>query len=173
VAMTANAMQGDREKCLDAGMDGYVSKPIMVSEIAAAIQETPTSLPAKPVTPKGSIIDLEALVQISGGDRDFMQAILEKIVLKMEPTFEAMEGLVEDGQWKELKGLAHSLKSSSGYAGSRRLTSLLQQIETVAEEEPEEVRIQELIADAREMGWLVVQALRKEMQADGDNVQVF
>ncbi len=173
VAMTANAMQGDREKCLDAGMDGYVSKPIMVSEIAAAIQETPTSLPAKPVVPKGSVIDLEALVQISGGDRDFMQAILEKIVLKMEPTFEAMEGLVEDGQWKELKGLAHSLKSSSGYAGSRRLTSLLQQIETVAEEEPEEVRIQELIADAREMGWLVVQALRKEMQADGDNVQVF
>jgi len=38
IAMTANAMKGDREECLDAGMDGYVSKPIQVSKLAEAIE---------------------------------------------------------------------------------------------------------------------------------------
>ena len=41
VAMTANAMDGDRERCLEAGMNGYISKPIRVEELVAAILGTP------------------------------------------------------------------------------------------------------------------------------------
>jgi CheY-like chemotaxis protein len=39
IALTAQAMKGDREKCLDAGMDGYVSKPLRVAELFEVIQE--------------------------------------------------------------------------------------------------------------------------------------
>jgi CheY-like chemotaxis protein len=41
VAMTANAMQGDREQCLAAGMDDYLTKPIRVDELVRALQQTP------------------------------------------------------------------------------------------------------------------------------------
>ncbi|HEY3228789.1 MAG TPA: response regulator, partial [Roseiflexaceae bacterium] len=41
IAVTANAMQGDREQCLEAGMDDYISKPIRVEELVAALNQTP------------------------------------------------------------------------------------------------------------------------------------
>lgn len=45
VAMTANAMDGDRERCLDAGMDGYIAKPIRTDELVAALLDTPIAAP--------------------------------------------------------------------------------------------------------------------------------
>jgi CheY-like chemotaxis protein len=52
LAITAHAMAGDRERCLEAGMDGYVSKPINAQELAEALEALPTRVQA---THNGSV----------------------------------------------------------------------------------------------------------------------
>src|SRR5262249_62207555 len=53
IALTAQAMKGDREKCLDAGMDGYVSKPLRVAELFAVIQQVTGTRAPRPGAPPG------------------------------------------------------------------------------------------------------------------------
>ena len=76
VAMTANAMEGDRERCLDAGMDDYVTKPIRTGELVAALERSPAHRdaapaagPAEPAAPAAGAIDravFERLVATTG-----------------------------------------------------------------------------------------------------------
>ena len=156
------------KKCLDAGMDGYVSKPIKLSEITAAIQETSLESTGRSASVDTglSIIDLSELDEIAGGDRTFMNAILQKIVLKMEPSFDAMEELLSEGKWQELRAMAHSLKSSSGYAGSAQLTQVLQEIETQTSGTPQSGNISQLLQKARNIGRGVVLALQSELKQE-------
>lgn len=171
IAMTANAMQGDRERFLSAGMDGYVSKPILLKEVIKvlkAVQPKFLHVDGNGQLKKGKIaestdsfkfINLDNLRELSGGDPVFMTAILGKIVARMPNSLKELSDLLSKGEYEGLKRAAHSLKSSSGYAGCEDLKDRLQKIEFLAGSGNELQRIPNLLEEAREIGEEVIKEL--------------
>jgi PAS domain S-box-containing protein len=146
IAMTAHAMKGDRERCMDAGMDDYVSKPIEPRELQRAVERwSPTESAPGAETGRGSAVDeatlpvspacavdREALLNRVGGDEEVLREVV-RIFLEDTPLqLEAMGKALVDRDAPTLRRLAHTLKGSSGTAGAVALQSAALALETAA-----------------------------------------
>jgi two-component system sensor histidine kinase/response regulator len=123
IAMTAHALKGDRERCLESGMDEYVSKPIRERQLLAALRgvlgEEGPPLPADPaddlVTPATDVINWNAALRTCSGDhallRDIVQAFLEEHPQRMD---EIRKG-IDTPDFELLNRAAHTIKGSMRY----------------------------------------------------------
>jgi two-component system, sensor histidine kinase and response regulator len=137
IALTANALTGDRERCLAAGMDDYLSKPILESELARVVGRylpaAPPSVPPPAIEPNvASVLDpvvLDGLRELSGGTDDFIREVaalyLEDAPHRMREIREAAARSDADG----VAAAAHALKSSSGNLGADTVGTLCDEIE--------------------------------------------
>ena len=116
IAMTAHAMKGDRERCLTAGMDGYIAKPIRPEELHAGIKpffRRPD--PVKPPAPsEEECIDWPGAWANLEGDRDLMIELAHLFLGDLPQQMEAIRHAVENVQDHNLEHLAHRLKVSVG-----------------------------------------------------------
>ncbi len=160
IAMTANAMQGDRQMCLDAGMDDYISKPIRVAELVQALEkcqprrkgvngrmgcngvEEYWSTLHPPITPSPDLphpaIDakvLQAFRATAGeGAATFLVELIDCYLEESPKQLQAMEVAVAQGDAKALRQIAHMLKSSSASLGATTLASLCKELEDATTE---------------------------------------
>ena len=135
IAMTAEAMKGDRERCLESGMDGYVSKPINQQSLADAIQAWPaavlsaTAQPTWPKLPAGDPVDLPTPIA-AATDSDVIDLnVARKTVSNDEPMLRELAALVNEQCPQLLSDIRHALKTMDSQLLQRSSHTLRSSVE--------------------------------------------
>ncbi len=134
VALTANAFQQDRDACLEAGMDAYLSKPFSEADLTATVSRWLTPRPT-PAAAMREPLDPTALDALKQKRAEFVARIVRAYLKHSPAMVEKLEDAVKDGDCAALKLASHSLKSSSSNVAATDLSDLCRQVEELARKE--------------------------------------
>ena len=140
VALTANTLQGDEQRCRDAGMDGFLAKPYTLAQLqgtlsgwlATALVATETAPPAAPAINPRSIGMLRELDE--PGSQTLVSQLVTMFLASADAQLALLDAAVADGQAKALGKLAHGMKSNSANLGADALSAFYRELERFARE---------------------------------------
>ena len=132
VAMTANALQGDREKCLAAGMDDYISKPVKQEELARVLERVFAVTESEGDPEEAlTLVDMERLHDVTGNE---WADIFELYETQMSESLRKLETAIKAGNAQEVDSIAHNCVGTSANLGMIAVVASLRGLEAAGRE---------------------------------------
>lgn len=135
VAMTAHAMQGDRDRFLAAGMDGYVAKPVRPHELYAAVEEFGPHAEAGLLAPADVPFEWDAALESVGGDEAMLRELAEMFFAECPKLMQQIREHIASADGPELRRAAHTLKGSAHVFGAEEAAEAAHRLEEIGREE--------------------------------------
>lgn len=142
IAMTAHALKGDREKCLSAGMDDYVSKPVKPKDLADAInrqlsgikraEQQLTNDKIEAETVNSIIFDVNSLMERISGDKELFEELVTLFTEDTPKHFASIKNAYKNKDVDVIQHIAHSIKGSSGNFGASSMQKVALSLEQTA-----------------------------------------
>jgi PAS domain S-box-containing protein len=150
IAMTANALDGDRERCIEAGMDDYLSKPLDQKTLAAVVRQwlrvavpapTPGPVPESESPPAnarvGKVVNPERLAELEEladpADPEWLREIVHKFLDDAQARIVRIAASIEMADPASIPELAHTLKGSAGNLGAEVMASVCKDLQSAGE----------------------------------------
>jgi signal transduction histidine kinase/DNA-binding response OmpR family regulator len=149
IAITANAMTGDKDKCLDAGMDGYIAKPITVNELHSIFvnylshkrqggfkmkEQNKIIKKATLPAPQEKNFDFKGLEERLMRDVPLIKEVIDLFLTQTEIELAEISRFIQHKDFKELHNLSHKIKGSSGNIGMMTLSQIANELDNSSKE---------------------------------------
>jgi PAS domain S-box-containing protein len=172
IAMTAHSLVGDRERCMESGMDDYLSKPVRFGELAAALEQSPAgrlAVPADAARDPANVVCHEKITSFRQLEEESGQMVLVSVidlfVARTPPMFKEAKKAILSNDTPRVVRLAHTIKGSCSNFGAHRMRAACERLENAALGDARMEGMVEMLDEIeREFGF-VRTALKNELEA--------
>jgi two-component system, sensor histidine kinase and response regulator len=134
IAMTAHALKGDQTKCLNAGMDAYLSNPLTAADLCVTIDALLDGKPIAMAPTSPSPVDLSVTMKAVEGDRVLLAELVSVFAQSYPRRLTDIREAIMVGDAQRTERTAHSLKGEIGLFGATTAYSLAETLETMGRE---------------------------------------